>query len=289
MKVLLRPNFQRQQALEGAGEVIHTLLSLGLVPMIAEEDAKRIQVKEGCVVGDYNTLLAECDLIMPIGGDGTVLHESLTALDADKMVLGINAGRLGFLSQLELSELAHLARLRDGNFDISKRMLIEVEIRNQSGSKVYSALNDIVINRKETNQILDISVFDTGGDRLILRQRADGIIFATPTGSTAYSMSAGGPIVSPEMEAILLTSIAPHTAFCRGLVLPTSVEYYIREDHENEQTGFVISTDGQLQHVVEAGEEICIIVRKSQQTIRFVDLGLRDFYKNLNEKLVNAL
>lgn len=293
MKIFIRPNFLRKQSIQGTRGIVKALVDCGLTPLLSIEDYQKLQqlgmnlASYEIITGSAPELLKACDVILPVGGDGTVLHEALFALEENKAVLGINAGRLGFLSQLELSELSYLSRLDTGEYTISERMLLEVEINQKNNDlQTFTAINDVVVSRGEINQILDVSVFDKQKERLILRQRADGIIFATPTGSTAYSYSAGGPVTSPEMDAILLTPIAPHTPFRSGLVLPSGAEYYVKEVHPHEKTGFGVSVDGTLVTTVEPNEKADIIIRKSQQSLKFIDLGLRDFYTNLNDKMM---
>lgn len=283
MKILLRPNFHRPHTYQGTKDVLDKLRSLGLTPLLTCEDAEQLEDTSHCRTGELETLLEQCDFLMPIGGDGTVLSEVNHAVSAGKPLIGINAGRVGFLTQLELGELESLELLAKGEYTLSQRMLIEVIIEKTDQINIYHGLNDIVLRRPgDDSSILDLSV--KRKNKLILRQRADGMIFSTPTGSTAYSLSAGGPVVDPEMEAIILTAICPHSAFSRSIVLDSNGTYQALEDHNHDKWGFSVTVDGYWLGNVEKGEQVSI--RKSPSSIHLVDLGIRDFYKNLNDKLV---
>lgn len=282
MKVFLRPNFQRLGATEGTLQVAEELKKLDIVPLLEVDDWLSLGSPSGFETGPLQEMLTNCDMLLAVGGDGTVLHEAGLAMEADKPIFGVNAGRIGFLTQLELSELSHLEQLVKGEYVLSRRMLLEALIERNGEEYAYPALNDIVLRREDTNHILDVSVFHRQG--LILRQRADGLIFATPTGSTAYSLAAGGPVVSPDMEAVLLTPICPHNTFRCSLVLPADQLYEAREDHRHEKSGFTVSVDGNI--ICESGECNRVRVRKSGKSLLMVDLGLRDFYRNLNDKLI---
>ena len=285
MKILLRPNFERPLAPDATRKVIDRLKELDTKPLITHEDAEQLgEHATYCKKGNLDELLADCDVLMPVGGDGTVLKEKGNALKADRPVIGINAGRIGFLTELELGELEHLDKLVNGEYTISKRMLLEAYIDNSTKSDIYIALNDIVLRRYwENSSILDISVHQNSN--LILRQRADGMMFSTPTGSTGYCLSAGGPVVAPEMEAILLTPICAHSTFKCSMVLDSNFVYNAKEDHDHDKWGFSVDVDGRKIADIKKGEQV--IVRKSDKQIKLINLGIRDFFRNFNEKLVS--
>lgn len=282
MNLLLKPNFERLNALQGTQMVIEACQRYGLTPMLSAEDYSFLQEPEHCISGNLEALQDVCDIIVPIGGDGTVLTEVGRSRQCAKPYLGINAGRIGFLTQLELTDLDYLQCLNTGKYQLSRRFLLESRILREDGNQVYYALNDVVVRREDTNRILDISVFRN--EQLLLRQRADGIIFATPTGSTAYSLSAGGPVVEPEQNVILLTPICPHSTSRCSMVLPGEHVYRAAEVHGHDISGYILSVDGILVERVTHKEQVEI--RRSEDYIELIDFGYRDFYSYLNEKLV---
>ena len=285
MKILLVPNFIKPNSIPCAGQVVHKLRELGAVPMLDTESKKLLDGVEGCVEGDFSTLLKECDVLLTIGGDGTILKAVQHAVLTNKPILGVNAGRIGFLSQVEMNELDALERLVSGNYRLSRRMLLEAEIVRKEGSEKYLALNEIVIAQGNYGKIVDISVMRD--EREITHIRADGLIFATPTGSTAYSLSVGGSIADPEIDLILLTAISPYSAFNRSLLLPADREYMAREENlrnqDGLQDGLLVMADGKNLALIGEGEYVR--VRRAGVYAQLIDLQLRDFYSNLHEKL----
>lgn len=280
MKLLLRPNFQRKNVHETTRNIVNRLLELGAEPMLELFHKKVLDIPQ-CTYDSLDNLLDQCDVIVPVGGDGTVLNSAQCAIKANKPIMGINGGRVGFLTELEGSELEYLSLLVKGEYKISKRMLLEAVLETSGKEHVMTAMNDIVVRREDTNRILDISVFLQ--EKLVMRQLSDGLIFATPTGSTAYSLSAGGAVVTPDIEVLLLTAICPHTVFRCPLVLSPDQTYTVRSTQNSEETGFSVSVDGQYIGHVDYRDRLR--VRKSSAHVSLVELGLRDFYGNLNDKL----
>lgn len=280
MNILLCPNLEKENGLICTQKTVEKLLELGAAPVL--DSSFREAVGEiGCGYGRFSTLLGACDLLMPIGGDGTIMRAARHAVSAGKPVLAVNAGRLGFLTQVELHELDNLRRLIEGRYTIFRRMMLEVELIQGGKPRRFSALNDIVVGRGDSDSIVDIEVRQQS--MLIARHRADGIIFATPTGSTAYSLSAGGPIVDPQMTLLLLTAICSHSTFNRTMVLPAGQEYSVRDVSAANPKGLTVAVDGRRVGRLHKGETL--IIRKSRADIRFIDLGLRSFYESVNEKL----
>jgi NAD+ kinase len=277
MKILLKPNLERRNTADVLREIVTRLVGFGAVPMLAEPDLAALGDAPGCVAGDGEALLADCDVLMSVGGDGTMLAEAVDAIRADKPIIGINSGHVGFMAQLEPSELDELERLVNGRYKIRNRMLIDAIVESDGKRQSFTALNDVVMRCEDANRILTFNVHKY--KKLVLNQRADGIIFATPTGSTAYSLSAGGPVVSPNLPALLLTPICPHGTFRCSLVLTPTGTYTVTEAGE-DKPGFMVSVDGRhhgCYHKVE--------IMRSQREIKFIDLEYRDFYRNLSEKL----
>jgi NAD+ kinase len=250
--------------------------------MLDEATAASLPHEPGCVIGEASALLDSCDILMPVGGDGTLIRAAHDAVHAEKPIIGVNTGRLGFLTQLEDGEVEGLTLLRDGNYTIQERMMLEGSVTaGDGGAGSFLALNDIVISRSQLEGIADMEVH--GGGRLITRQRGDGMIFSTPTGSTGYSLSAGGPVADPELELILLTAICPHGTFRCSLALPADREYTAREHIVNRDGGLIVTADGRHIARISANEEIRI--KRHGRKVRFIDLGMHDFFRRLGEKL----
>lgn len=283
MKILLRPYLKKDIGGVCTLSIIRELLKLGAVPMLERATAEQLEnLPEGCALGEYGSLLQDCDVLMPVGGDGTLMRAACNAVWAEKPIIGVNAGRVGFLTQLEACETEKLHLLVEGRYSVTERMLLEGAIGGGPEAQSFIALNDIVVSRGSAEGIADVEVHQKDG-RLITRQRGDGLIIATPTGSTAYSLSAGGPVVDPELELFLLTAICPHATFRCALVLPSTKEYTVREHVVNRETGLYVSADGRRVAKISSPQELT--VRKFQKCLRFIDLGVHGFYDNLSEKL----
>jgi Predicted sugar kinase len=279
MKILLYPNFSRGNVKSGALATLEKLCQLGLQPMLADFNRENL-ASPRCIYAPLEQALQECDLILSIGGDGSVLYAAQDAVRAGKPLMGINRGRVGFLTQLEMSELDYLSLLAKGEYRLSPRMMLEVEYELDGQLCKKIALNEVVVRRKDPFRMLNFRVWH-GENQMLLHQRADGAIFATPTGSTAYSLAAGGPVLSPEMTAVILGAICPHASFPYTLVRPCEVTYHIED---LDAVGFLVIADGQQTVALQPGQEARI--RRYERPLQLVDLGVRDFYDNLEEKLI---
>jgi NAD+ kinase len=281
MKVFLRPNISKGNSADCTRRIVDELLRLGMGPMLETGIAAAVNADPRCVTGEAPALLKECDIVMPIGGDGTLMRCTHGAVRQSKPVLGVNTGRIGFLTQLESTQIEKLVLLKEGKYTISRRMLLEGRIQGGAKERRFIALNDIVVTRAAAFSIADIDVHH--GERLITRQRGDGLIFATATGSTAYSLSAGGPIVDPEIDLILLTAICPHATFRCTMALPAGQEYDIREHVAYRECGLQVTSDGRQTGSMGNGERL--VITRYGKRAKLIDLGLHDFYDSVGEKL----
>ncbi len=215
------------------------------------------------------------DVVVAIGGDGTVLRAARTALEADLPLLGINVGRKGFLADVEPARLEDaLDALASGTWIESPRMTIEAII---NGREAVTGINDVVIEKALSQRLISIEVF-LDAERFITFH-ADGLILATPTGSTAYNLSAGGPLVAPEVEALLLSPVAPHSLFSKSLVLHPATEILCTVVQDRSAG---VSVDGYDLGTVGPGEEIR--VRRGKGLIRFIEISGRSFGARVKEK-----
>ena len=267
MKAFISPKLSKSGTAQTLEAVIAKLTELGIEPVT--ETPENLKA------------LADCDIVITIGGDGTILKTGKQAALFGKPLLGINTGRLGFMATLETSELEKLESLKSGRYKISRRMLLDIEI---NGEKTQ-ALNDVVLHREAGAKLPNFAVYL--GNTEILRIRADGIIISTPTGSTAYSLSAGGPIIEPELECIELTALCPHTLFNRPMIfsgeLTLSVNY--TDCPPTEQV--FVSVDGGEGEVLEEGRFVKIT--KSDIFLDLIDIDGNSFYNSIHNKLMKPL
>jgi NAD+ kinase len=196
-------------------------------------------------------------------------------------MIGVNVGRLGFAAEVEPDNISDLLRILNGDYSINKRMLLDVTITHSDNSvESFLAVNDATVARGSLSRIIDVSV--SLDNSPISEYHADGILYSTPTGSTAYALSAGGPVIYPEMECILLTPICPHSLISRSVlfdgnsVLNTTVKM-------RDNTPAVLSVDGEIN--VEIKSTDTITIKKSKENLKLIKLYDRNFYQLLNEKL----
>lgn len=236
--------------------------------------------RKAVVDGDIATLARESDLLLVFGGDGTMLRAARNIAGSSTPILGINIGGLGFLTGVPSSELARaLKQIWSGNFKFESRALIEaVGICN--GKKIHeTALNDIVISRGAVSRLIALDVGVDG--ELITRYRCDGLIISSPTGSTAYSLSAGGAVVLPTAEVFALTPICPHALSNRSIILPLDAKISVKAISPHPAT--ILSVDGQIVAELEARDEVTI--RRSRRAIRLMHLADNSFLEALRRKL----
>lgn len=216
------------------------------------------------------------DCLLTIGGDGAILHVFHIYPDLIAPVMGINLGHLGFLTEIPKNSIDKaLEKLISGNYTIQKRLMMRAEL----GLETFQAVNDIVIHRGKIPSLIDLAITVDGC--FLNSFCADGMIIATPSGSTAYSLSAGGPIVSPELEALILTPICPHAISNRPIVLmphqSIEIHYY------NKGESVEITCDGHSQHMLESGKTLSI--KPASQQFSMIKLKNHDYFETLRTKL----
>ena len=246
------------------------------------------QVGEPCVWSenpaandDRNELAEHSDLLVVLGGDGTMISTARMVGDHEVLVLGINYGSLGYLTDFRIEEMTPaLEAILRGEYDIDARVMLHAE--HWRGSEMLAkgrVLNDVVINKAALARIIEIEV--SLNDLYVNSFRADGLIVATPTGSTAYNLSAGGPIIYPSMNAVVLTPICPFTLTNRPIVVPDTAAIELKLIMENE--GVVLTLDGQIGHTLHSGD--CVRIRKSRTTFNLVQPPNRNYFDVLRNKL----
>ena len=225
-------------------------------------------------------VIRACDIAVTVGGDGTIIHNAKFAALYQKPLLGVNLGRIGFVANIEPDELDELKRLLSGDYHIQRRMLLEINKTRGEDSVTYTAVNEAVIHRDSLSSMVDISV-GISGERIIT-YRADGMLFATPTGSTAYSFSAGGPVIEPDMRCILLTPVCPHALSSRQVVFGENAVLTARVQQRYDHKCYM-TVDGQ--NYVRISSEDTVTVKKSALELQLIILKEKNFYTLLNEKL----
>ncbi|MEI7811560.1 MAG: NAD(+)/NADH kinase [Ignavibacteria bacterium] len=232
-----------------------------------------------CRFIDTEDLFDSCDLIASIGGDGTMLHTAFFARESKTPIFGINFGKLGFLAEFDMNSIDNsLEEIKNGEYQIEERMLLEGDLSISGSNKLYAA-NDIVIDKGGWPKMIELSLMVNND--YVTTFAADGLILATPTGSTGYSLSAGGPIVSPEASVITISPISPHSLTMRPLVLSSDkiISIKISSHHKNIQ----INCDGQ--RVSSYPPPLDISVYKSGKIIRLIHTNSTNYFKILREKL----
>ena len=269
MKIAIIINSSKQNALPIARDSVKVLRDFGAQILLTEEFK---YLYENAVITDENDLYSKADILVVIGGDGTIIHSAKRAAEYSKPVLGLNAGRVGYLAGLEGNELDKLKNLITGDYKIKNRMLLSVKV----GDKEYFSLNDAVISKGPLSRMIDITVTLDGEH---ISYRADGLIAATPTGSTAYSLSAGGPIVDPDLDTIILTPICPQSLYARPILIAPNEQIQISVTPP-EDTGAYITIDG---------EQACPILEGQTVTVKRADnmrVGIIELQKGV---FLNAL
>lgn len=280
MKLALLPNLTKQNAAQITRDVCKELDRLNIEYAFAQDEESAFSDISAPFLPVFD-LMEYCDIVIAIGGDGSVLRAAQYAVPHQKPVLGINAGRLGFMAGLEVHELILLERLLTGEYELDRRMLLDVTLE-QDGEVLYTArcINDISAVHGLQSKLIGFGVSCDG--RQVMHYLADGVILSTPTGSTAYSLAAGGPVVDPSIECLLLTPICTHSLFARSIIFKKDSVISIRAD-SGELDDVYLSCDGEPSVKVPPGAQI--IVKKSEQAATFVRVKSNTFLDVLNDKL----
>lgn len=229
-------------------------------------------------------LAERADLLIVVGGDGTLLHSARILARHRVPVVGINRGRLGFLADIAAEEmLDSLDQILQGHFERDERFLLEAMLCNPNGTVVNTtlALNDVVLHKWNTARLIEFELLIDG--RFVETQRSDGIIVATPTGSTAYALSGGGPLIAPSLGAILLVPICPHTLSNRPIVVSDTAEIQLATCGKTEADNVRVTCDGQNSFALEVGQ--CLRVRRAENPITLIHPAGHDHFQILRRKL----
>ncbi len=274
MVVAVIPNLDKR----GASEVVEKLGKL-----LKEENIDAF-IPDSICGTDFKSAPEEelfkiADIIVTIGGDGTIIRFAKRAAKDNKPILGINAGRMGYLANIEQNELNLIKKLKTGEYSVENRMMLNVSIvENGKVIGEYNALNDAVVTSGYISRIVDITA-SVGVDSI--SYRADGLIVSTPTGSTAYSMSAGGPIIDPNTENFCITPICSHSLSAKPIILGADKTVKLKA-FSKKRTDIYLTLDGRKVAAIKPFTEVYI--KKCEQTVKLIRLNDRSFYKTLSHK-----
>ncbi len=247
--------------------------------LFEENDKLKHELNEDFIADDTE-IYKRSDIIISIGGDGTMLATAYNAQFYDKPVLGVNLGKLGFLAEVNIEQMDKvISDLKNGNYKIEERMLITGTAEGYSSEKFF-AINDIVIDKGGWPKMIELTIRIDG--EFVTTLSADGLIIATPTGSTGYSISVGGPIVSPKTDVITIAPISPHSLTVRPLVLPGNQEIVIMAD--SFHTAIQVNCDGQRSYSFPPPMQIKI--KKSDRPLKLIHTSLTTYFETLRNKLM---
>ena len=281
-KIILCPNARRDIGFKMAQRVDEMIKKSGRHTVfcpVFEDDTSACVPLPGHEATAIEDEIAFAEMIITFGGDGTILRAARAAADLEIPILGINLGGKGFIAELEAEDVELIYKAINEGFEIETRMMLDVEVIRDDKSVCRDfALNDIVI--KGDNKVIDLMLFGDG--QRISHFSGDGAVIATPTGSTAYSMAAGGPIVEPAAHNIIVTPICAHTLEAKSFVLISNRRVSVEIGYRKHNPAYM-SVDGGEHTSIQSGDVINI--RKSEKNARLIRLSNRSFYKKVSEKL----
>ncbi|MBN1594132.1 MAG: NAD(+)/NADH kinase [Candidatus Coatesbacteria bacterium] len=265
--------------IEILNETCEWLSEQGIKVRVDEQVAHMLASKAESMPREH--ILIGADMVIVFGGDGTLISVARIAPELSVPILGVNVGGLGFLTEIPLDELfASLSEILDGKFTMEERTVIRARVSGaQRKSKTFFAVNDFVINKSAIARMIDIMTYVDGS--FVARYRGDGLIISTPTGSTAYSLAAGGPILQPKTSVLVLSPICPHTLTNRPIVVPDNVQ--IRNQLLSKVQEVSLTIDGQeVVHLFDGDE---VLVFKAMEKMRLIQRVGTDYYSILRHKL----
>lgn len=278
-RIALIPNLTKNGAYEESLKAIRLLKSFGGKILMTADLSEKYSDNDIAFFESHEVLIQKCDAVVTIGGDGTIIHAAKHAANFEKPLLGINMGRLGFVAKLEPNELPMLERLFSGDYNVEKRQMLKVTLKSKSGSKSFFALNDAVISRGSMTKIIDLDVWLKKS--YICHYRADGLIVSTPTGSSAYALSAGGPVIEPSMSCILMTPICSHSLFSRPVLFNPSSEILVNAA-SREDTDLTLTIDGETTIPITADDTV--VITTAEIYAELIVLKDKTFYRVLSDK-----
>jgi NAD+ kinase len=280
LNIVIIPNLSKNNARLHTSRVINTVQKFGAQVFMESTLHDFFKNQEIIFYDNFKKMLSDCDLMIAVGGDGTIIHCSRHAAEAGKPILGINVGRLGFVAGLETDELNKLENLFNGNYTLENRMMLEIKLQNNGKKETYFALNDAVVARGALSKIVDLTV--SYKNKNVCEYRADGLIISTPTGSTAYSLSAGGPVIDPSIGCILLTPVCPHSLMTRPVIFSPDATLSVSASsiYGNE---ILLSIDGDNNLKIANNQKVEFC--RSNRVVKIINIKSSNFYEVVNDKL----
>jgi len=263
-------------AVEAIQKTIECGTKYGIEVLLDKTSAKLVKGKGF----EHAILLDSIDALLVLGGDGTFLATARLAADRSVPLLGVNLGSLGFITEVAIGELEEaMERLRKGDYEVEERIMVDIKVENNHGTVQKLALNDVVLTRKNIAKMVELSI--AINREHVTRYKADGLIIASPTGSTAYALSTGGPILYPTLDSLVICPICPHTLSNRPLVV--SGDYIIEVDIGAGQDEVIATLDGQVS--IDIGEHDHLTISRSESITRLIKVPGRTHFDTLRSKL----
>ncbi|MCD8376899.1 MAG: NAD(+)/NADH kinase [Oscillospiraceae bacterium] len=284
MRIVLSPNPYRDRGLRAAQAARKILKNAGVETTICLpfdlDGGSRVELPRHLEYEKIETALPGADLLVCFGGDGTILHSARHANEYGIPILGVNMGSVGFLAELEHSELSQLGRLGKGSFAVEERMMLDVSVLRE-GKQVFhdTALNDVALMKSALGRVLDIKL--SCGQMKMTEFSGDGVLVSTPTGSTGYALSAGGPLIEPTAENLLVTPVCAHAVDARPVVLSAQRSVSIRLGKGSRKAAYLTVDGGKG---FRFSERDTALVKKSDRVTRLARLSQRTFFDILHKK-----
>ena len=278
-RIGLIANPEKPRSIAVIRKALTQLRRLGRQVLCDDTTARFARIRSIPTVATPGDLARRCDLLLVFGGDGTMLRVARETAGSGVPILGINAGHLGFLAAIQETQVSEALRtVVAGRFRIENRAMLEAVIHRDGASTAQTALNDFVLSRGIASRLIELEVAVNG--ELLTRYRCDGLIASSPTGSTAYSLAAGGAIVSPDADVLTLTPICPHTLSIRPVVM--SLDSVVQLTLLSRRLEATLAADGQQQTGLDTGDRV--LIRRSKQVVRLLRPEGRSFFATLREK-----
>ncbi len=283
-KVFIFPNPTRANTQRAMPEILDFLLGEGF--SVSMETLYEPMLGEEYPIVDFYPMeeaVQQSEFVLVVGGDGTILHIAALAARLGKPVLGINLGTMGFLSELDMHDLEMLRRIKTGDYIMDNRMMIDAVVYDNADEEVFSAsgLNDVAMMKGDISKIVRLCV--SVNERKVMGFAGDGAVVCTPTGSTAYSLSAGGPVLEPNSPCIAVTPVCPHALGIKSFVVSSDKEIEVVPPPQSNTVH--LSVDGHQNHNLKPGERI--VIRQSVNSLSLIRLKGIGFYERINQKLIN--
>ncbi len=282
MKAYVVPNAQRPHTMQVAVQAAEILLRHGCMVYMDLSCKEQTNCKD-VIYAEVSECCEKVDAIITVGGDGSILHSAMVSLPYNKPILGINVGRCGFLATCEPDQMEEaLARVVRGEYQLDARALLQISVSDKGKTLEYFALNDVIIRNGRVQHAIDVAI--CCDDIPVQNYRGDGVIIATPTGSTAYSMSAGGPILDARLRALVLTPICPHSLQTSAMVFSADRHLQVMLDCSYPEE-VLVTCDGRTSFTLDVGAKVDVTL--SDKHIELISFSNADQFQAIDKKLRN--